>query len=164
MAPTAKLGGAKDKRFSPRSVSKWYWIDRASVVGATPTLTEINGGTDLTEAIASVSGFTESSNFTETPDLGSHRAGKILDGISLEDGSITFYGARDGVDASVFFELGDLGYVLHLPYGEGTGKKYDLFAIEVGSVSAGTETTGAKNVVVAYGLNAKTPNVTWPTV
>lgn len=162
--PTAKLGGAKSKRYSPRGVEKWYWIDAADVTGATPTRANIDAGTDLTEAIASVSGFTESSNFTETPDLASHRAGKILDGVSLEDGSMSFYGARDGVDASSFFTLGDLGFICHLPYGDTASATYDLFAVEVGSVSASTEITGAKQVMVAFGLNEKTPNVPLPTV
>lgn len=155
MAPVAKLGGAKDKRFSPRSVSKWYWVD-TDPIGATVSRTELDAGTDVTEAIASVSGFSETANFTETPDLGSHRSGKILDGISLDDGSITFYAARDGVDAGSFFAMGDLGHLYHLPYGDADGLPMEHFAVEVGSVSRGTETTGAKNVTVSYGLNEKT--------
>lgn len=109
-----------------------------------------------------MSGFTESANFTETPDLVSHRTGKILDGISQEDGTISFYASRDGNDASVFYTIGDLGYVLHFPYGDETGLKYDLFTTEVGSVSPGTATTGAKMVDVSYGLNAVSRNVTVP--
>jgi hypothetical protein len=151
--PTALLGGAKDKRYSPRSVEKWYWIDRSAVAGATPTRAEIVAGTDMSRAIAAVSGFTESSNFTEVPDVSEHKTGKILDGVSLEDGTINFYGARDGADASAFFAMGDLGYVLHLPYGDTAGLKYDLFTVEVGSVSASTEISGAKQVAVMFGLN-----------
>jgi len=163
MPPATQLGGAKDQRYSPRSVSKWYWIDRADVAGATPTRTDIDtDGVDLTRAIASISGFTESSNFTEVPDLAEHRSGKILDGISLEDGSMSFYGARDGNDASVFFAVGDLGYILHLPQGDVATKKMHQYAVEVGSVSPGTATSGAQLVDVAFGLNEKTPNVAIP--
>lgn len=155
MAPTAKLGGAKSQRFSPRSVAKWYWVDAASQAGATATRLEIDAGTDLTEAISAVSGFTESANFTATPDLASHREGKILDGVTSEDGSITFYGARDGADAASFFAMGDLGHLYYLPYGDTAGEPMEQFNVEVGSVSRGKETTGASNVVVSYGLNEK---------
>lgn len=162
MPPATQLGGAQEDRFSPRSVSKWYIIDRADVAGATPTRSEIDtDGIDMTEAIAAVSGFVESSNFTEVPDLSEHRTGKILDGISLEDGSMSFYAARDGVDAGSFFTTSDLYYILHLPYGDTSGRPMDQFAVEVGSVSRGKATSGAQLVDVGFGLNAVT-NTTVP--
>jgi hypothetical protein len=52
--------------------------------------------------------------------------------------------------------MAELGYLMHLPYGDVVGEPYELFAVEVGSVSRGTEITGAKNVTVGYGLNEKT--------
>jgi hypothetical protein len=163
MAPTAKLGGAQANRFSPRGVEKWYWLDRTAVADpATITRLEIDAGTDLTPAIASVSGFTESANFTETPDLLQHRTGKILDGISQEDGSMSYYGSRDGADASTFYAVQELGYIMHLPYGDVAANKYDLFTVEVGSVSPSTATTGAKMVDVAFGLNAVARNLALP--
>jgi hypothetical protein len=155
MPPTAKLGGGKSQRFSPRSVAKWYWVDAAAQAGATATRLELDAGTDLTVAISAVSGFVESSNFTATPDLASHKEGKILDGVSLEDGSITFYGARDGADAASFFALGDLGHLYYLPYGDTTAEPMEQFDVEVGAVSRGKEITGASNVVAAFGLNQK---------
>lgn len=155
MALAAQLGGAKDQRFSPRSVSKWYWV-ATDPAGATVTRVELDAGTDLTGAISAVSGFTESANFAETPDLASHRSGKILDGITLEDGTITFYAARDGVDAGSFFSTGDLGHLYHLPYGDTAGEPMEHYAVEVGSVSRGKEITGAKTVVVSFALNELT--------
>lgn len=156
MAPTAKLGGAKSQRFSPRSVAKWYWVAAADQAGATATRTELDAGTDLTEAISAVSGFSESANFTGTPDLASHREGQILDGITMENGSITFYAARDGVDAAAFFALGDLGHLYYLPYGDTATEPMEQYDVEVGSVSRGKEITGASNIVVTYALNEKT--------
>lgn len=157
MPPATQIGGAKADRFSPRSVSKWYWLATADVaVAGAPTRSEIDtDGVDLTPAIASVSGFTESSNFTETPDVNEHQTGKILDGISLEDGSISFYGARDGDDAGSFFDTGDLGYVLHLPYGDTATRPMEVFTVEVGSVSRGKATSGAQLVDVGFGLMDK---------
>lgn len=164
MPPTAKLGGGKSQRFSPRSVAKWYWVEAAAQTGATATRAELDLGTDITEAIASATGFTESANFTATADLGSHRDGKILDGISMDDGSHTFYAARDGNDAAAFFAMGDLGHLYYLPYGDTAGEPMEQFDVEVGSVSRGKETTGASTVVVSYALNAKLDGVIPATV
>lgn len=164
MAPTP-LPGGKINRFSPRGTRVTLWIPAiAGFDAATPALVkaEIDGSTDLSCQIQAQSGFSESTNFTETPDQCSQVAGKIADGVSLEDGTITFYGASDGEDAGDFFARGMKGFIGQAWYGLTAGKIIDVYPVEVGSVSHLPEITGAQLITAQYALKAEKARITIP--
>jgi len=99
-----------------------------------PTGPEVAAGIDLSDEIADWSGFSLSSNFIDTPDLGSLFTGTVPGRISSEASSITFYADRDGQDVREILPRTTQGFILIADGGLATGKKADVFPIEVGSV------------------------------
>lgn len=156
MAPTP-LPGGKTQRFSPRGrrVTLWIPVVAGFDAGTGPILSEIDGATDLSCQIAAQAGWTESTTFTETPDQCSQVAGKIPDGVTLDDSSITFYGAKNGEDAGDFFSRGMSGFVAQAWYGLEEDLPWDIFATEVGSVSMTPDITGAQQITVSFALTAE---------
>jgi len=164
MSPTP-LPGSKENRFSPRGVRDTLWIPAVAGFNSTvPVITkaEINASTDLSCAIQNQSGGGESTSFVETPDQCSQVSGKITDGVSLEDISITFYGSKDGEDAGDFFARGMTGFLGQAWYGLAKDLPLDTTPVEVGSVSYGPEISGAQVIVVTFAPKTEKKRLTIP--
>lgn len=147
--PTA-LAGAGSTRFGVKK--NLELVDLPSIADTAtkvPTVLEINDGTNITCAVQATSGFTASDTFAELPDLCSDFTGKVWDGASLADSSITFYLDETGEDdAYDFYTTGSVHEVLHCPWGLAGGKKALVWTMEIGSVLPLITTSGAALVTV----------------
>jgi hypothetical protein len=160
-APDA-LGGIDVDRFAVKKNQGWLWIpieDITDDTGLVPTEAEVNLGQDLTCAIEGLNGFSGSPRFAELQDLCSDVDGKVPDGVSLDDSSISFYLAKSAVDALSFFTRGDEGVIYHCPYGnfqDGTAAEKPAWAWKsvVSFVSPTVATAGGAMGNVAYGVVA----------
>lgn len=119
-------------RFFAPEISKCYYLP--AVAGAEPTRAEITSGTDLTDEIAALSGWTVTSAMINTPDLGHRFVSQIGGRTNAEQSSITFYADLDGDDVRAVLPRGTVGYILWADQGDTTGALADLFRIEVVSV------------------------------
>jgi hypothetical protein len=159
--PTA-LGGIDADRFGVKKNTGWLWIPDPLVDTTlfVPTEVEINGGEDLTCAVQGFTGFSGSPRYAELADLCADVDGKVSDGVSLDDSSLSFYLARDFQDALEFFDEGDLGYIYHAPYGrfdDGTAAETPAWAwrAEVSFVTPTPAMAGGAMGVVSYGILAR---------
>lgn len=158
-SPTS-LGGVSADRFGVKKNTGWLWIADGDLADATdfvPDESEINGGQDLTCSVQGTTGFTGSPRYAELPDLCADVDGKVPDGVSLDDSSISFYLARDNMDALSFFTEGDLGYVYHAPYGrfdDGSAAETPAWGwkAEVSFVSPTPAMAGGAMGVVSFGI------------
>lgn len=161
-SPTS-LGGVSADRFGVKKNTGWLWINEdglADVTNFVPTQDEINDTTntrDLTCSVQGITGFTGSPRYAELPDLCADVDGKVPDGVSLDDSSISFYLSRDEADALGFFNEEDVGYVYHAPYGrfdDGTAAETRAYAwkAEVSFVTPTPATAGGAMGVVSFGI------------
>ena len=160
--PTA-IDGFGAKRFGVRGNTEFLWIE--TIVDTTtlvPTEAEINTGTDLTCAIGAINGFTVSDQYSDLPDLCSTVTGRVKDGASLSDSSLSLYLSNDGSgDGWDVFADGDQGYLYHCPSGIEGGQRAQAWAMTVGSVLPAIAMTGGALVNVSFSPTA-TEKVTLP--
>lgn len=150
----------KSKRFVPRGVNKIIFIP--TVAGntdgvPTPTKAEIDGGTDLTSEVFSMDGFSTSTSFVESSDVGSLFKGKLPAGAEAADSSITFNASDDGADVRTVLNELQRGYLLIGLAGTAAGKKAEVYEVVVGSIDTMKTPDETSKVVVGFGLPSK-PN------
>ncbi|HEY9371536.1 hypothetical protein [Streptomyces sp.] len=146
--PTA-LAGAGATRFGVKKNLELVSLPAIAATTLIPTQVEINAGTNLTCAIQATSGFTASDTWAELPDLCSDFTGKVWNGASLADSSITFYLDESAAnDAYDYYSTGDVVRILQCPWGLAGLKKAITWVMEIGSVLPPIATEGASLVVV----------------
>jgi hypothetical protein len=151
-------------RYVPEGTRKVYWLPTVAAYSTTGmTRAEINGGTDLTNEIADISGFTVASDQVEVPDLSGRFAPKIPGRISAADSSIVFYNDATSNDVRTVLPRDTAGYVAILWEGDTAGRKYDLFPAKVGSASMQPGIEDPQKIEIAFSLT-KVPaqNMTVP--
>ncbi|MFB9378598.1 hypothetical protein ACFFKU_06855 [Kineococcus gynurae] len=100
-----------------------------------PTAAELNNAVRLSDDIADIAGWSVSSGFIDTPDLGSRFTSRITGRTTSDDSSLTFYADPDGLDARRVLPRTTKGFIVVADGGYGTaGDLADVFAVEVGSV------------------------------
>jgi hypothetical protein len=123
-------------RFIQSQVSKIYWLTTiASTSTHIPTRSEMTAGTDLTNEIMGLTGFSSSANQVDAGDLG-HRFIPTLPGkIKTPASTIDFYADQTGNDVRGTFSIDTAGYLLFLDTGDfGTASKMDIFTATCASV------------------------------
>jgi hypothetical protein len=111
-----------------------YYLPSIAAANRTPTRAEINAGTELTDEIADLSGWTIQGGEIETPDLGSKFNGKIPGRTSVDDSSFTFYADNRGVDVRSVLPRGTSGFIVICDGGDVAGALADVFPARVRSV------------------------------
>lgn len=156
----SSIGGISADRFGVKKNTGWLWIaedDLTNTTEFTPTEAEINTSLDLTCAVQGFTGFTGSPRYAELQDLCADVDGKVPDGVSLDDSSLSFYLARDNDDALSFFTEQDVGYIYHAPYGrfdDGSAAETPAWAwkAEVSFVTPTPAMAGGAMGVVSFGI------------
>lgn len=150
---------ATDTRFSTLGNAVWLWLP--DVAGTEPVEAEINAGTVLQCTSSDITGFNVSPTFTNTPDLCNFVDGKVFDGSTVDDSSITFYNSLAADDAKQFFTTLQEGFVMHAPYGlpdvGGTELPGDLWPSTVGTVVSVPAMRGASMTRVDFA--PRSPNL-----
>jgi hypothetical protein len=114
--PPTKL--ATTVRYFRPGVTKVYWVV-AMATYTTPTRAELNAGTDVSDEIAEINGFTMISESVDTPDLSGRFVPKIPGRINVEDSSINFYASSTGFnDARSVLPRDTSGYVVFMDAGD----------------------------------------------
>ena len=119
-------------RYVPEGTRKIYWVPTIATQ-ASPTRAEINAGTDLSDEIAEMSGFTVSSAQADVPDMASRFAAKIPGRINADDSSIRFYASSTSNDVRLVLPRDTAGYVICLWEGDVPTQKMDVFPVKVGA-------------------------------
>jgi hypothetical protein len=120
------------ERFFAPEISRIYFVLTIANI-ASPTRAEINAGTDLTNEIADLSGWSVTTGMIATPGM-TRFTPQIPGRTSAEDSSITFYGDQGGDDVRTVLARGDRGYVIFCDGGDITGHLADVFPVQVRNV------------------------------
>jgi hypothetical protein len=128
-----------------------------------PTRGEINAGTDLSNEVAEISGFQVTSEFIDSPDLGSAFVAKVAGRTSSDDSSITMYASVNSVDVRTLLPRGTTGYLMWFDEGDVAGRKYDVYPITVGSAAKDRDLEAAARIIVSVAVTrVPAENVTVP--
>lgn len=154
MALTPTPLNASARRFGVKKNTDYVWIPGtpgiADLVGLVPTEVEINAGTLITSHTSGFAGFSATDTYADTPDLTSDVTGKVWDGATLADSSISFYLSEDEVDALDFFTSGDAGFLLQCMYGLANEKRAFNWDMEVGALNVAPTVSGFQFATIGF--------------
>lgn len=143
-------------RFFRRGVSRVRFCP--AVAGASPTRAEINAGTDLSPAIAGMSGFSLENSPISTPDLASNFDSQIDGPDAAGASSFTFYDDDTATAVRTSQAKGTAGYIVLMPYGDVATKRCEVWPVKSTGVNDqwGLDATAAQ-FQVGYAITGK-PN------
>lgn len=150
----------RSKRFVPRAKNQYAFIPTVAAFTdgvPAPTAAEVTAGTLLTGEIFSVDGFTTSTSFTESSDIGTQFKGKLPAGAEAANSTIVFNASEDGDDIRGVLTEGQRGYILAALGGLTEGSKAEVYEVIVGSVDASKAVDESAKINVAFGIPSK-PN------
>ncbi|BBB01076.1 hypothetical protein RVR_8320 [Actinacidiphila reveromycinica] len=158
---TATPIAATVRYFRPEK-TKVYWLP-AVANPTSPTRPELDAGTDLSDEVSDISGWSVTSDTVDTPDLGSRFVGKIPSTISADDSSLTFYADSSGQDVRGLLTRNQSGFIVWLDEGD-TGDYYmDVFPVRVSSVPKVRDMSNAATITVNFTVTREpSENVTIP--
>lgn len=151
----------KAKRFFNAGITKVVFLpvvaafalDTKNAGYGKPTAAELGAGIDLTADINDFAGWNVTSNYIDTPDLGTRYTSRIPGRTTSEDSSITFYASQDAKDMRVTLPRGTSGAILINDAGDvGSATAIaDVFSVQVGSVGK-TRSISDSAMVLAIGF------------
>ena len=149
-------------RYIPPSVRKFYFVPTIATQ-ASPTRAELNAGTDLSDEIAEVSGFTVTSAAVEVPDLSSRFTAKIPGRITADDSSVRCYASSNSNDVRSVLPRDTAGFILALWEGDVPTQKMDVFPVKVSAcvIQTGIEDPASIEVQMTV-TKVPSQNVTIP--
>src|SRR5512144_1995383 len=106
-------------RYIPPGVRKIYFVTTISNY-LSPTRGELNAGIDLSNEVAEVSGFTVTSDTTDTPDLSGRFVPVIAGRIKADSSSLSFYASSNSSDVRTVLPRDTVGYIVMLWEGDVT--------------------------------------------
>ncbi len=149
-------------RFFAPGVTKVYVVATIASLAA-PTRLELDAGTDVSTDVAAIAGFSVSSEFIDTPDLGSRFVGKVPGRITANDSTITFYGDKLGADIRAELTQDMDTHVVILDGGDvsSTGKM-DVYKVTVASVGKVRSVDDVLKLDVAFSIRDYEENIAVP--
>lgn len=144
-------------RFNRKGTTKIYLLPTVASASLLPTTAEITAGTDLTDGVNAIDGFTLENSPIETPDMASTFVSKIGGDDSAADSSLTFY--EDSVldDIETDLAKGTSGFIVIFSKGKSpSAKGMDVFPVTVVSNSkAYTTDNEAAKITVQFTITAR---------
>ena len=138
-------------RYTPDELDQWFYVPTVASEAA-PTVANITAGEEITNVIASVSGFTLTANKVDTPDLGSRFTTSVPGRLSAEDSTIEFYKGDAATDVEeivrALLPRGTDGFIVRVHPVDGAkgaiaaATKAEVWPIEVMSNSVANPTPG----------------------
>lgn len=139
-------------RFNRKTLTRIMFLPTVASTALLPTRAEITGGTDYTDQINAVDGWSIENQPIETPDMGSTFVSKIDGDDSAADSSLTFYEDSTADDIESDLAKGTSGYMAIFSKGDvAAAKGLDVFPVKVASCSkAYTADNEAAQITVQF--------------
>lgn len=93
-------------RHTPYELHRWIVIPTIAAGTGIPTAAEVATGTEITEALASWSGFMKDAATVQAPDLAAREVPNVPGRVTLQDSSIVVWLDPLGADALTVFTVG----------------------------------------------------------
>ena len=139
-------------RFNRKTLTRIYFLPTIAATTLIPTDTEITAGTDYTDQINAIEGWSLENTPIDTPDKGSTFVSKIGGDDSAADSSLTFYEDSTLDDVETELAKGTSGFIVIFSKGKTAGNKgMDVFPVTVVSNSkAYTADNEAAKITVQF--------------
>ncbi|MDX2947989.1 phage tail tube protein [Streptomyces caniscabiei] len=139
-------------RFNRKTLTRIMFLPTVASTALLPTRAEITGGTDLTDNISAIDGWSLENQPIETPDMGSTFVSKIDGNDSAADSSLTFYEDSTADDIETDLAKGTSGFIAIFSKGDiAAAKGLDVFPVKVASNSkAYTADNEAAKITVQF--------------
>ncbi|MBE4761746.1 hypothetical protein [Streptomyces caniscabiei] len=139
-------------RFNRKTLTRIMFLPTVASTALLPTRAEITGGTDLTDNISAIDGWSLENQPIETPDMGSTFVSKIDGDDSAADSSLTFYEDSTADDIETDLAKGTSGFIAIFSKGDiAAAKGLDVFPVKVASNSkAYTADNEAAKITVQF--------------
>jgi hypothetical protein len=139
-------------RFNRKTLTRIMFLPAVASTALLPTRAEITAGTDYTDQINAVDGWSIENQPIETPDMGSTFVSKIDGDDSAADSSLTFYEDDTLDDIETDLAKGTAGFVAIFSKGDiASAKGLDVFPVKVASTSkAYTADNEAAQITVQF--------------
>jgi len=124
----------------PTPADRYFQPGRTQII-VVPTwaspkvLANLTAGTNISQDVAAVSGFTVSGADLPTPDLGRRFVPNVPGRITADQSSIDLYADPEGADATAIFTLDQETNIAFLDNGQVADSNMDTFPVRVLSVS-----------------------------
>lgn len=150
----APAASATSRYINP-GTTKVYLVDTIANKNA-PTRAELDDGLDVSEQIASVSGWLVSGAAVETPDLASEFTSNIPGRTNAAESSIEYWADKTGQDLRDRSERNTNLFVVWMDGGDVAGYLMDIFPVRVLSQgkTRSVEGTDAARVPVQYSITS----------
>jgi hypothetical protein len=144
-------------RFNRKGTTKIYYLPTIAATTLIPTSAEITAGTDYTQQINAIDGWSLENQPIETPDMASTFVSKIGGDDSAADSSITFYEDSTLDDIESDLAKGTSGFIVIFSKGKiAAAKGMDVFPITVVSNSkAYTTDNEAAKITVQFTITQR---------
>jgi hypothetical protein len=129
-------------RFYAPPVTKYRWLPAIAAATFVPVYAEWDAGTDLSDEVAEVNGFTVTDEAIATPGLSSF-TGSVPGRTSVDRSSIAFYADLAGQDVRTVLDEGDEGFLCICPAGDAAGKLMSVFKTRLGAFGEPFPVTGS---------------------
>ncbi|ACX71131.1 phage tail tube protein [Streptomyces parvus] len=124
------------KKYMRRGTSKFYFLETIAAGTMIPTRTELTAGTEFSEFIAAMDGWTVANNEIETPNMADTYDSTIPGSDKADTSTFTFYEDEVEADIEEMLAKGTTGYVVILRKGDvPANASMDVFPIRVASQS-----------------------------
>lgn len=139
-------------RFNRKTLTRIMFLPTVASTTLLPTRAEITAGTDYTDLINGVDGWSIENQPIETPDMGSTFVSKIDGDDSAADSSLTFYEDDTADDIESDLAKGTSGFIAIFSKGDvAAAKGLDVFPVKVASCSkAYTADNEAAQITVQF--------------
>lgn len=124
------------KKYMRRGTSKFYFLEDITAGTMIPTRTEITSGTEFSEYIAAMDGWTVQNNEIETPNMADTYDSTIPGSDKADTSTFTFYEDEVTAVLETSFAKGTTGYIVIFRKGDVPANlSMDVFPIRVASQS-----------------------------
>ncbi|MFJ6608234.1 phage tail tube protein [Streptomyces lydicus] len=119
-------------RFNRKELTRIKFLPTVTSTSLLPTRAEITAGTDYTDQITGIDGWSIENQPIETPDMGSTFVSKIGGDDQAADSSLTFYEDSTLDDIETDLAKGTTGYIAIFSKGDiASAKGLDVFPVTV---------------------------------
>jgi hypothetical protein len=116
-------------RYTRKAKSKVYFVPTLAST-TSPSLAEINAGTNLGAAMSEMSGFSFSNSPIDVPDLASTFVPSIPGEDKADNPTITFYDDDTATTLRTALAKGTSGFVVLMPYGGTASKRAEVWPVQ----------------------------------
>lgn len=116
---------------------------------------EINAGTDLSNEVVEVDGWSVNANLLDAPDLGHKFNSKVSGRTEADNSSITMYQSKTTSDARTLLPRGTTGFILIMWGGDVSGRRMDVYPVECASVGKAIPDNKASDMRFMFAITSE---------